>query len=540
MKFSLLILFCLLLTNSIFSSKINFKGLNKGSPTYSENYYLISSNISNNNHINEKNNNNERKYSANNNNDISSNSNVKEIKENKLETQNNVDSNREYYIIKNKNTSNNNDQVNSWKSSNNIIQENSNSINNAINNKDDEKLKSFYFKLNSNSKTNASNSVDQIKINSNPNIIENKVIKDTFYTSFLDNYNKINKEFDDFITKSKTLSDKLDKYTTSKYISLNDIQKNELEVKEHLLNNKNTNSTDLISSHVNNELENSTNSTLSLVSENVRMNKNSEKIMLLDKTTDTKIIENNINSKTNLRNTKNNKNNEVNNNSIQVTKGNALNEEDKHKSTQPSIPLKSNLELNELQSKSDNNINKNLNKLNINNNKSQEARNNDLNITTYTKNTETPKEKLNQQVAPKIVSLESSYSATNKIQINEEVSSSAKNSNNGNNSNNIKTGDLISIKQAKEELNELNSLSRNVIDSISKIKLYNKVFIENFDDFEDVFTEKNLETVKKKYESSLLFYNSLSLIMLAMLAGGLVGIIFILYFSFHNNQEIKC
>lgn len=88
-----------------------------------------------------------------------------------------------------------------------------------------------------------------------------------------------------------------------------------------------------------------------------------------------------------------------------------------------------------------------------------------------------------------------------------------------------------------KEMQELATISSNLKKSIANIQDFHKSFNDNFNDFEEVFAEKNLQDTKKKYESSLLFYNSLSLVMLAMLAGGLVGVIFILYFSFHN--EVK-
>ena len=37
-------------------------------------------------------------------------------------------------------------------------------------------------------------------------------------------------------------------------------------------------------------------------------------------------------------------------------------------------------------------------------------------------------------------------------------------------------------------------------------------------------------------DNILMFYNSLSLIMLSLLAGGVVGVIFILYFSFKTEN----
>lgn len=40
-------------------------------------------------------------------------------------------------------------------------------------------------------------------------------------------------------------------------------------------------------------------------------------------------------------------------------------------------------------------------------------------------------------------------------------------------------------------------------------------------------------------ENKFLFYNSLSLIMLSMLAGGLVGVVFILYFTFRKDIQTE-
>lgn len=56
------------------------------------------------------------------------------------------------------------------------------------------------------------------------------------------------------------------------------------------------------------------------------------------------------------------------------------------------------------------------------------------------------------------------------------------------------------------------------------------------------FLEDSLRGVKTKkkskhYDNSLVFYNSLSLIMLSLLAGGLVGIIFIIFLSFKNPEK---
>lgn len=68
-----------------------------------------------------------------------------------------------------------------------------------------------------------------------------------------------------------------------------------------------------------------------------------------------------------------------------------------------------------------------------------------------------------------------------------------------------------------------------------------------------IIMTKNIEGIQQKDlrqkairgvndENSYLFYNSLSLIMLSMLAGGLVGVIFILYFTFkkeYHGEELN-
>jgi hypothetical protein len=56
------------------------------------------------------------------------------------------------------------------------------------------------------------------------------------------------------------------------------------------------------------------------------------------------------------------------------------------------------------------------------------------------------------------------------------------------------------------------------------------------------FHSQSSTKIKKKRkdkdgENALMFYNSLSLIMLAMIAGGLVGVIFILYFSSKKDDN---
>jgi hypothetical protein len=73
----------------------------------------------------------------------------------------------------------------------------------------------------------------------------------------------------------------------------------------------------------------------------------------------------------------------------------------------------------------------------------------------------------------------------------------------------------------------------NVNDTITKkIKSFEKFF------YTDLRRIKNLnQNKKKKYDNGMLFYNSLSLVMLSMLAGGLVGVVFILYFTFKKDDN---
>lgn len=52
-------------------------------------------------------------------------------------------------------------------------------------------------------------------------------------------------------------------------------------------------------------------------------------------------------------------------------------------------------------------------------------------------------------------------------------------------------------------------------------------------------TQNEIYKIKqhRKTENKFMFYNSLSLIMLSMIAGGLVGIVFVLYFSFKKDEN---
>lgn len=107
----------------------------------------------------------------------------------------------------------------------------------------------------------------------------------------------------------------------------------------------------------------------------------------------------------------------------------------------------------------------------------------------------------------------------------------------------VKTLDQYSVNATQSltiesQLNEIKILSDQANASIVNIQNFHKTFISQFEEIEDVLKKKNLRKVKSKYEKNVLIYNSVSLVMLCMLSGGLVGVIFILYYSF-SAKDIK-
>jgi len=89
-----------------------------------------------------------------------------------------------------------------------------------------------------------------------------------------------------------------------------------------------------------------------------------------------------------------------------------------------------------------------------------------------------------------------------------------------------------------EEKNKLNNKTElEIKKSIKKIENYHQKFLDEFNSFEVNYKKKNLREVRNDYKNSMIFYNSLSLIMLALLSGGLVGIMLILFFSFTKNSK---
>lgn len=51
------------------------------------------------------------------------------------------------------------------------------------------------------------------------------------------------------------------------------------------------------------------------------------------------------------------------------------------------------------------------------------------------------------------------------------------------------------------------------------------------------FLVKNSKKRNMQYDTSMMFYNSLSLIMLSMLTGGLIGVVLIIYYSLKADDD---
>jgi hypothetical protein len=134
---------------------------------------------------------------------------------------------------------------------------------------------------------------------------------------------------------------------------------------------------------------------------------------------------------------------------------------------------------------------------------------------------------INKEFSNFIEKTENLYSTLNDDKNHKSNENKVLNKENKEENTNLKSDDKKIIKKLKDEVNY----------SIKNIESHHKNFLENFNEFETVSIDLNKENIKKKFEKNLLFYNSISLIMLALLAGGLVGIIFILYFSFGSGSE---
>jgi len=76
-------------------------------------------------------------------------------------------------------------------------------------------------------------------------------------------------------------------------------------------------------------------------------------------------------------------------------------------------------------------------------------------------------------------------------------------------------------------------LIKDSLNTLQEIKFDHKAKIEKQIETITIFENKK----KIQFDNSLLFYNSLSLIMLAMLTGGLIGVVYILFFTFRNDDK---
>lgn len=91
-----------------------------------------------------------------------------------------------------------------------------------------------------------------------------------------------------------------------------------------------------------------------------------------------------------------------------------------------------------------------------------------------------------------------------------------------------------SLKTEYERIYDLQSKLQNNTLNISN--LYSS-FLQNFSDFEAILKERSIVNTQDKYENNHLFYNSISLLLLAMLSGGMIGLIFVLTFSYKVNKD---
>ena len=95
---------------------------------------------------------------------------------------------------------------------------------------------------------------------------------------------------------------------------------------------------------------------------------------------------------------------------------------------------------------------------------------------------------------------------------------------------------IVIEKKSEQLLDKLN----NAINSLHEVNKTISSKIEGFEKFffADLKRIKNLSKNKKRnYDNGIIFYNSISLVMLSMLAGGLVGVVFILYFTFKKDES---
>ena len=111
----------------------------------------------------------------------------------------------------------------------------------------------------------------------------------------------------------------------------------------------------------------------------------------------------------------------------------------------------------------------------------------------------------------------------------------------GNSTGNLKVNSISNSTNNSLILNlTLSTKLHNAINSLHEVNKTISSKIEGFEKFffADLKRIKNLSKNKKRnYDNGMLFYNSISLVMLSMLAGGLVGVVFILYFTFKKDES---
>jgi len=98
--------------------------------------------------------------------------------------------------------------------------------------------------------------------------------------------------------------------------------------------------------------------------------------------------------------------------------------------------------------------------------------------------------------------------------------------------NDIYFGEYLDLMEDIENNLDLNEDKKNHDNSEKKNNTQNLVSNEFYK-----FLVKNSKNRNKQYDSSMMFYNSLSLIMLSMLTGGLIGVVLIIYYSVKTEDN---
>jgi hypothetical protein len=97
--------------------------------------------------------------------------------------------------------------------------------------------------------------------------------------------------------------------------------------------------------------------------------------------------------------------------------------------------------------------------------------------------------------------------------------------------NDVYFGEYLDLIEEIENNLELKENNKN-LDSENKDKTKNLISSEFYK-----FLVKNSRKRNKQYDNSMIFYNFLSLMMLSILTGGLIGIIFMIYYYFKLYDE---